>query len=124
MEQKKPRCTEFELMKRVSEVYKLLLAGKCRRDIIEEIGAKYDVVAGTVDYYITKARAEFQDVILADIEEKKMLASARYEDLYAKSMEAGDYRAARGVLDSLSKLQGLMTDKLEVSVPSFDVKWS
>lgn len=122
--EKRTRCTEFELTKRISEVYKMLLVGKSRRDIIEDITSRYDVVAGTVDYYIGKARSEFQDVVSADIAEKKSIAQARYEDLYAKALDADDIKTAKSVLDSLSKLQGFMSEVKLVDVPTFEVKWT
>lgn len=122
--EKRTRCTEFELTKRISEVYKMLLVGKSRRDIIEDITSRYDVVAGTVDYYINKARSEFQDVVSADIAEKKSIAQARYEDLYAKALNADDIKTAKSVLDSLSKLQGFMSEVKLVDVPTFEVKWT
>jgi hypothetical protein len=118
---KKPKASKATVLLRVTEVYRIRLAGAKLLDVQEYVreqeqtdGSAWKLADGDkplseaqICVYIKRA----DDAIAASTKEsrKRSLVKnlARREDLYAKAVNAGDIRTALAVADSEAKLRGL-----------------
>jgi len=108
------RTSKTENEKRVLAVFKMLLAGAKRADIVQYASSSrgWRVVPRTADGYIRKARDRFLEASKVDREEEYGKARERLEDLYAMNLKAGDLRAAHAVLSDTAELLGLYPAKV------------
>ncbi len=105
------KATNFEAQKRVNTVYKMLLLGVSRADIIEYSINNWQISEAQTDVYIGKANELFkvQSQTVRDDEFGK--AVARLQNLYEKNMKIQDYKAALATQKELSELLGLYPAK-------------
>lgn len=110
----KPSSVEME--SRVSTIYRLLLSGMRRQEIIQYVANKTDwnVCDRTLDSYIEKARVEIADV--TDEERKTALGMAykRLDMLYFKSLLINDYKTALAIQKEINDLSGLKIIRKEI----------
>jgi hypothetical protein len=100
---------------RVDEILRIRLDGASRTDILQYVAEKrWEISERQVDNYIQKTT----EILRAQAKgaRKGLLALhiGRREALYARAVNAGDYGRALAVLESLAKLQGLVTEKHQV----------
>lgn len=59
---------------------------------------------------VWEATQKLLSMSIADVEEARAVAVARYNDLYRQASAVGNIKVCKEVLDSLSKIQGLTRD--------------
>ena len=113
----KAKCNMVEMRARVATVYRLLLSGMRRREIIQYVDKKTDwgVTPRAVDNYIKRATAEIADVTESEKEAALGMAYKRLDTLYYKSLLINDYKTALAVQKEISDLNGLHTIQHEIS---------
>ncbi|MDD3095407.1 MAG: hypothetical protein PHD63_04110 [Candidatus Marinimicrobia bacterium] len=106
-----------QMRARVATVYRLLLSGMRRREIIQYVAEKTDwgVSTRTIENYIHKATAEIKEVTDEEIEAARGMAYKRLDTLYYKSLLINDYKTALAVQKEMNDLFGLKTTKIEHS---------
>lgn len=101
---------------RIEEIYRLLLAGATRSDIIlysstpntqAQSAPPWNVSTRQIDKYIARAYEKFAAVVERRNERLFDLHFARREDLYAKALAQGNVQAAAGVLKDLDTFLGM-----------------
>ena len=106
-----------EMRARVATVYRLLLSGMRRREIIQYVREKTDwgVTDRAVDNYIKHATAEIAEVTEEEKKTALGMAYKRLDTLYYKSLLVNDYKTALAVQKEISDLNGLHTIQHEIS---------
>lgn len=112
-----PRSTDAIVLKRVNQIYDMLLLGFSRVQIIE-FGLKNDwnVVDGTVDQYISKANKRYAEASAIVRDEQLGLAISRLNHLLQKNMSIQDYKTALSAQKELNALLGLYAPKTAINV--------
>ena len=104
------RALDAVVEKRIAEVFKLLLRGASRDDILQHL-AQTDVEAvRTVNWYIGKANARFVQLSKANSSRELGRQLSRLEDLYQRVFRIQDYRTALAVAKERNELLGLHPD--------------
>ncbi len=115
MEKPKSKASRAEVTERVAEVLRIRLDGASFLDVCTYANQKgWSVSERQCGRYIAKA-----DEMLASQTEKRRrrqinLHLARRENLYARAVNAADYRTALAVLGDLAKLQDLYASSADV----------
>ncbi|MDD3538489.1 MAG: hypothetical protein PHH65_09645 [Eubacteriales bacterium] len=114
---KAPKSNSVEMRARVATVYRLLLSGLRRREVIQYAREKteWNVSDRTIDNYIRKASAEIKEVTDEELEAARGMAHKRLDTLYYKSLLINDYKTALAVQKEINELFGLKTAKIEHS---------
>src|SRR5215211_718341 len=105
---KKPKSDNAEVSRRVEEVLRIRLDGAQFHDIVQYAAEKeWELKERQIRQYMSHA-----DDLLVERQEKKRkrlvaMHLARREALYARSVNAADYRTALAILSDTAKLQGL-----------------
>lgn len=108
--------TNAELKRRVKAVYKLLLQGKPRADILEHAVETWGVAVSTTDTYIASATKIFNERVETEQEIAFGVALARLHDLFNRSMGLQDVKAALAVQKELNTLLDLYgVQRIELS---------
>lgn len=95
-------------MVRIREIAKKIVAGQTRLNLLDWIEETWEVGESTAEKYYNAAIAYLTPVDEENFKEKlSAKLSARYEQLYKDAYEARQYKVAREILDSLSKLYGV-----------------
>lgn len=111
-EPKKPRADTAELARRIAEVLRIRLDGAQFHDVVQFAAEKgWGVNERQLRTYMS--RADEQLVERQDKSRKKVVARhlAQRQALYARAVNAADYRTALAILDSDAKLRGLYPEK-------------
>ncbi len=97
---------------RVKQVISMLVIGKYRWEIVQEFSKLWKCSEANVDQYIADAKklmkSHFKDETVEDI-------LSKYNFLYNDALMSGDKKLAVKILDSIAKVGGYVTDKLQVS---------
>lgn len=106
--------TELQRLERVTSVRDMLIQGRDRTYIIQFCSKKYNVTTDRcTDGYISDAKkiikSDFERCF--DIDDFKGEIYGRYQDLYQKNYDLGDYRECRNVIADMNKLLGLNAPK-------------
>lgn len=115
-----PKPTKVEQESRITEVYKLLIIGLARHDILRYIAEKttWGLAERTVDFLIGKATARFQEHAKTVRDQEIGKAIARMNDLYSRTHRIQDYKTALAAQKELSELLGLYAPKrMELTGP-------
>ncbi|MFN7985907.1 MAG: hypothetical protein U0529_00430 [Thermoanaerobaculia bacterium] len=108
------RAVDAVVEKRILDVFKLLLRGASRPEVLQHLAAQEDVDAvRTGDWYIAKATARFKALAKVDAEKERGRQLARLEDLYSRLFRIQDYRTALAVLKERNELTGLYPEKVQ-----------
>lgn len=101
------KSTKAEIELRVALVYKMLIEGFVRKDIVQYGSKKWNISNRQVDDYIAGANLEikenFGEKYKANILEKEV---AKMDNLYRKNYQNEDYRECRTLIESKAKLMG------------------
>ncbi len=114
-QQKPKKATNAVILQRVEEVLAIRIDGAQLHDIRRYASEKeWGVSDRQLERYIEKA-----DRLLIERRQKKWgrmkaMHLARREALYARALQAADYRTALAVLQDLAKLQDLYMDEREL----------
>lgn len=116
------RPTKAEIEVRVTEIFKLLLAGVQRHDIRRYVAekAKWDVPERTLDRYIARATARLQTHAATVRDEELGLAVLQLKDIYSRSYRVQDFKTALAARRELSELLGLYAPPKQVAVTDPD----
>lgn len=112
-----PKCTSAEKAVRIATIYRLLLSGMRRREVLQYVTEKTDWGLGTsaIDKYIAEATKEIKEVTAEEIETARGMAYKRLDMLYFKSLLINDYKTALAVQKEMNELFGLKIIKQEIS---------
>jgi len=111
-----PKSTNAEYEARIAAIYRLLIQGSRRRDImqyVEDVG--WGVSESMVDKYIAAATAEISEV--TELEKKAALGMAykRLDMLFSLCHTEKDFKTCLAVQRELNELGGLKVIKQEIS---------
>ncbi|MFR9659652.1 MAG: hypothetical protein SNG04_04500 [Rikenellaceae bacterium] len=106
----------------VFAIYKRILEGATRRDILNEY-----IEAGhtgyKIDKWYTQAKQWFKANLVEEIIELRSEYYTRYNDLYAQLYREGKYLECKAILDSLTKLQGV-AEELPITLDTtVELRW-
>ena len=111
----KSKASRAEVAERVAEVLRIRLDGAAFHDVVAYAKEKgWNVSERQCGRYLAQA-----DDLLVDRRDKSRkrtiaLHIARRESLYARAVNAADYRTALAVLDSTAKMQNLFASEREL----------
>lgn len=110
------KTTQAQKDQRVREVYKMLVKGHARGEIVQVLSKKWNVTDRTIDNYIQDAREQLKPIV----EEERMvqlnIAVDRMTEVFKEALDSKDHRAAIQAQQELNKLFGLYAPtKQEVS---------
>lgn len=88
----------------------LMCAGRSNYDIISEM-YEYGVTIEQTKKFIRNVNKAFKELSTEDDAEMKLKLEEQYYTLYQKAFLAGDYKTAKAILDSLTRLHNLSTVK-------------
>jgi hypothetical protein len=111
----KPKSDTAEVARRVEEVLRIRLDGAQFHDVVQYAAEKgWGVEERQIRTYIARA----DDLLVERLEKKRRRVVARHlaqwEALYARAVNAADYRTALAVLTDAAKLQGLYASDREL----------
>jgi hypothetical protein len=110
------KSTEAEVDRRILDVYQLLLTGHTYTDIKRYCSQTYNITSHRqVDVYIQRATVKIQEENSQTMEELRVDANARFNDLYKKLVKEGKHKDAAYVLQQKNKINGLEQIKVEHS---------
>lgn len=105
-------------------VYELLMGGYSYKRIIDTLMENYGYNTEVNCYkVIEKVVKSFKPKVMQEIDDLKDRYLEMHTDLYKRALETGDVRAANDVLKSITKLQGLDVQKIEIKDTTFDVEF-
>lgn len=112
-----PKCTSAEKAVRIATIYRLLLSGMRRREVLQYVTEKTDwgIETSAIDKYIAEATKEIKEVTAEEIETARGMAYKRLDTLYYKSLLINDYKTALAVQKEMNELFGLKIIKQEIS---------
>jgi hypothetical protein len=104
---KTPRATDAEILKRVNDVYKLLLRGASRSEVLEFVTTNHGVSEGMADIYIKRASAYFNQRVQLERDTELGQALERYEMLFQRALQDEDYKTCIQAQSRIDKIMGL-----------------
>ena len=112
-----PKCTSAEKAARIATIYRLLLSGMRRREILQYVAEKTDwgLETSAIDKYMREATQEIKEVTAEEIETARGMAYKRLDTLYYKSLLINDYKTALAVQKEMNELFGLKVIKQEIT---------
>jgi hypothetical protein len=112
-----PKCTSAEKAVRIATIYRLLLSGMRRREVLQYVTEKtnWGLETSAIDKYIAEATREIKEVTAEEIETARGMAYKRLDMLYFKSLLINDYKTALAVQKEMNELFGLKIIKQEIS---------
>lgn len=101
------KATNIQAEQRLNTIYKMLLIGADRADIIQYCAENYEIGDRAADNLIEKANALYTEVGLAVREAEFGKALMRLNNLYSRSLKVQDYKTCLSVQREISNLLGL-----------------
>jgi len=108
------KADKTEVEQRINELTKMLLNGCNREDILLHCSDNWGIGERQSDNYILRAKDKIELSARQKIEYNYGKSERRFEDLYKKCYDKGDYKTAAMINKELSTLQGLY--KLQVEI--------
>ncbi len=103
-----PKGTVALMEQRITEIYKLLLLGAGRSDILQHASKKqWDVENRTVDEYISRATSLLKKKSEIDRDYMLNMARERLQMLYMRALSVQDLKTALAVQKEINTLEGL-----------------
>lgn len=106
------KSTQVVKEQRVKQVMALLVVGRYRWEIVQELSKEWNCSEANVDQYIADAKKlstdHFKKETIDDI-------LSKYNYLYNNALRKGDGKLAKSVLDSIAKISGHYKDNIELS---------
>ena len=106
------KSTQVVKEQRVKQVIALLVIGKYRWEIVSELSQEWECSESNVDQYIAEAKKLMSEHFSQETVEDIL---SKYNYLYNDALRCGDKKLAKSILDSIAKVGGYVTDKLQVS---------
>lgn len=104
--------TTNEQQKVILEVYIMMTQGFRTQDIIHNISDKYNKTERTIRNYIKKAYKILKEENKKEIDQLRIEANARYDELYFKLRQDGKYTEAAKIQSLKDKINGLQTQNV------------
>ncbi len=106
------KSTQVVKEQRIKQVMALLVVGKYRWEIVQDLSKEWECSEANVDQYIADAKE-----LMSDHFSKETINDilSKYNYLYNDALRVGDKRQAKNVLDSIAKVAGYYKDKVELS---------
>ena len=108
----KSQATKTIKALRIQMVIQMLQSGKYHYEIVNELSKLWECSDRNVARYITAAFKLIHDNYDTNAIENLL---SKYDMLYQRALKMKDVKAATKILDSVAKLKGLYTKKVEVS---------
>jgi len=109
-ENRAPRSSKSQMTERVLEVYRMIIAGSSRTDLLQFTAKNYGLEARATDDLIAKAR-ELQESNVKDRQESMLSECvSRYDDLYKEARAKDDLKSCIAINKELSELFHLKED--------------
>jgi len=110
------KSTDIEVARRVDTVFKLLMQGLRRSDIIRYVDTEtnWDIGERQVDQYIKSATNEFKTSSKIDHDTEMGKAMARLNRLYANAYSGKDYKTCLSVQKEINELAQLIEHQVNV----------
>ena len=105
------KATNTEMQTRVAEVFKLLLKGLNRPEVLQYAANTWGVSERTADNYIARARKEYVKHVDNDRARNFAMMQHRLEDLYKRTMKLQDYKTSLAILKEYGSLLDLYPAK-------------
>lgn len=100
----------------IREVEKLLLDGQRYSQIKAYLAQTYNITATqSLNNYIHAVKAMWKETYDADLDSNSRTAIQRFEKIYQSAMQKGSYTIAMRALENMGKIQGIYTEKQEIS---------
>ena len=106
------RAIDAVVERRILDVFKLLLRGASRDEVLRHLAENEVESDRTADWYIGKATQRFKALAKVDAEKERGRQLARLEDLYSRLFRIQDYRTALAVLKERNELAGIYPEKV------------
>jgi hypothetical protein len=100
-----------------------LKKGWTRVHIREHITKVWEIPESHAEYLMKEAAKEFDRIAIQSFEKDLKEDVERFEQLYEKVLEKGNYAAALKVLSEISKLKGHYIERIDLSVTDFTAKF-
>ena len=110
------KSTDMEVAKRVDVVFKLLIQGLRRSDIIRYIdeNTEWGVSESQIDNYIKKATIEFKTSAKIDHDTEMGKAMSRLNKLFSKAYNDKDYKTCLSVQKEINELARLIEHQVSI----------
>jgi polyhydroxyalkanoate synthesis regulator phasin len=105
------------------QVYDWLIGGWSNKLIIDELIENHKYKYDNARYLIDKVVKSIRVTEEAEIEDLKNKYLSMHLDLYKKCLDASETRTANEVLKSITKLQGLDINKVEVKDTTYEIEF-
>ena len=111
------KSTSVEMEARISAVYRMLLSGMRRQEIIQYVADKTDwgVCERTLDTYMERARLDIAEVTAEERQTALGMAYKRLDTLYYKSLLINDYKTALAVQKEINDINGIKVLRQEIT---------
>ena len=116
MKKKKQRKSgHLEALKREGIIENMLLDGMKYKDIVLYSAKNWKIKSRQVTKYITKINRRWNITFSEDRRKNLIESINRRKRLYIRAIEKKDIRTANAIQDSIDKLRGLFTERVEIS---------
>lgn len=107
-------------------VYNLLIAGYTNTQITEILMAEYGFnTRENCTHAILRVLKQMKEESEPEVEMLRQKYLDMYLELYKGLIASGDFKGARGVMDSIIKLQGLAVEKIEAKInTTFEIEFN
>ena len=114
---KETKSNEAELNQRVYIIYKLLIKGCVRHDILQYVTEKTDwqICVKQIDNYIAKANALIKKYAKQTREQFTNRAKNKFDHLYKRAMQDKDLRLCKEIILAANKVLGYEQLNVEVT---------
>lgn len=94
-----------------------------RKEIVEFLKSNYSVSQKTIDTDFTAVNKILKNTVKYESDALKTLLNDKYDDLYKRALSKNDLGNAIKVLDQMSKLNGMYTERKEIDIKdnSFEI---
>jgi len=102
------KSTDAELELRIAILYKMIVRGRTRANILRFTADEWQIEGRQTDTYLALVRDKIKEVY-GQAYKESILSNhlAQLDDLYERNYSTGDFKECRGIIDSRSKLLGL-----------------
>lgn len=98
-------------------VIDLMLKGKSTSFIIQDLLDNWEVkTESSAKHFIRRCNAKLSEANKTAVEDKISQYKEMYLNLYEEAVDAGERKVAREIMDSIIKLEGLITNKIQATV--------
>jgi len=115
------KATHSEILQRVNTIYKLLLRGASRQEILQYCTneTEWGVKDRTIDIYIARAREYFNERTQIARDTELGNAIQRYELLFQRALKVQDYKTCIQAQARIDKITGLEQNNTNLRITTW-----